>query len=84
MSKPDIEGTYRHSKSGKRYEVVDVAMHTETNEMMVVYRALYKSPDLAEQYGDHPLFVRPYDMFFETVEIDGEMVPRFEKTFESP
>lgn len=79
MTKPDIKGTYKHSKSGKLYDVIDVALHTETGEMMVAYRALYGHDELAEQYGKHPLFVRPYDMFFDTVEIDGEVVPRFEK-----
>lgn len=72
-------GIYQHTKTGKRYELVDVALHTETGEKMAVYRALYKTEDLGEEYGDHPLFVRPYDMFFDTVMVDGTSRPRFQK-----
>lgn len=64
----DLEpGTYRHYK-GNLYEVVDVATHSETEERLVVYRALY---------GERGLWVRPLAMFTETVEVDGETVPRF-------
>ena len=62
-------GTYRHYK-GNLYEVVDVATHSETEEQLVVYRALY---------GDRGLWVRPLAMFTETVEVDGVAVPRFAK-----
>lgn len=64
-------GVYRHAKSGKLYEVLGVALHTETNEQLVVYRPQYDSP--------FELFARPYDMFVEQVDIDGAMRPRFEK-----
>ena len=46
-----------------------VATHSETEESMVVYRPLY---------GDRALWVRPLSMFEETVQRDGETVPRFE------
>ena len=62
-------GTYRHYK-GNLYEVVDVATHSETEEQLVVYRALY---------GDRGLWVRPLAMFSEPVEVDGVEHPRFEK-----
>ena len=72
MSSPSIAlGTYRHSKSGKLYEVLGVALHTETGDMLVVYRALYKT--------DYELFARPYKMFVENVDLNGKKVPRFEK-----
>ena len=64
-------GIYRHTKSGKRYEIIDVALHTETNEQLVVYRPLYES--------QYKLFVRPYAMFVEVVEIGGQLVSRFER-----
>ena len=51
------KGIYRHFK-GKRYELVDFARHSETEEMMVVYRALY---------GDRGLWVRPLSMWSEQV-----------------
>lgn len=70
-------GRYRHYK-GKEYEVLRVVMHTETNEKLVLYRALYEIPALREEYGDDPWFVRPFAMFNETVEIDGQTMPRFE------
>lgn len=61
-------GKYRHYKGGE-YEVLDLARHSETEELMVVYRPLY---------GDMDLWVRPLDMFTETVEIDGQAVLRFQ------
>lgn len=60
-------GTYRHYK-GDQYEVVGVARHSETEEELVVYRALY---------GERGLWVRPLAMFQETVMLDGREVPRF-------
>jgi hypothetical protein len=60
-------GRYRHYK-GKDYLVLGVARHSETEEELVVYRT---------DYGDRSLWVRPKAMFLETVEIDGQAVPRF-------
>lgn len=64
-------GRYLHTKSGHYYEVIGVALQTETNEPMVVYRPLWESK--------YQLFTRPYEIFVEHVEIDGVMRPRFEK-----
>lgn len=58
---------YRHYK-GKEYTVTGVARHSETEEELVVYR---------QEYGDHGLWVRPKDMFLETVDVAGQTVPRF-------
>lgn len=60
-------GVYRHYK-GQRYEVLDIVRHSETEEQLVLYRALY---------GEYDLWVRPYDMFFEEVVVAGQRVPRF-------
>lgn len=60
-------GRYRHYK-GNLYEVLGVARHSETDEHVVVYTALY---------GERGLWVRPLDMFLESVTINGEDVPRF-------
>ena len=60
-------GRYRHFK-GMEYEVLCVARHSETNEDMVVYRALY---------GEGTVWVRPAAMFMETVFRDGKEMPRF-------
>ena len=60
-------GRYRHFK-GKEYEVLGVARHSETEEELVVYRALY---------GNFGLWVRPVSMWNETVERDGKTFRRF-------
>ena len=60
-------GRYRHFK-GKEYEVLGVARHSETEEELVVYRALY---------GDFGLWVRPVSMWNETVERDGKTFRRY-------
>ncbi|MGM0571611.1 DUF1653 domain-containing protein [Marinobacter sp.] len=67
MSRTVEPGRYRHYK-GKDYQVLGTARHSETEEWLVVYRCLY---------GDHSLWVRPLDMFTESVEVAGEQVPRF-------
>jgi hypothetical protein len=66
-------GKYIHSKSGKKYEVIGVAHHSEDLSELVVYRALYNSKD----FGENSLWVRPKQMFEEIINIDGEMKPRF-------
>jgi len=70
-------GQYRHY-SGNHYQVLGVVQHTETRQKMVLYRALYECPDLVDEYGEFPCFVRPFDMFHEDVEHGGRVVPRFE------
>jgi len=61
-------GIYKHYK-GNLYEVLATARHSETEEWMVIYRILY---------GDGSQWVRPFDMFTETIELKGEKVKRFE------
>ena len=63
------KGIYRHFK-GNRYELIDIARHSETWEWMVVYRALY---------GERGLWVRPLSMWEEIVERDGKRMPRFSR-----
>lgn len=60
-------GIYQHYK-GRQYEVIGEALHSETVEPMVVYRALY---------GSYGLWVRPKAMFLETVLVEGRETPRF-------
>lgn len=64
MLKP---GLYQHFK-GAMYRVMHLAHHSETQEPLVIYRALY---------GDKGVWARPLSMFSETVERDGETRPRF-------
>ena len=60
-------GKYRHFK-GMEYEVIGLARHSETEEPMVVYRALY---------GEGGLWVRPLSMWNEQVDRDDYHGPRF-------
>jgi hypothetical protein len=60
-------GLYRHYK-GNDYEVLDLVRHSETDEVLVLYRPLYGAGDL---------WVRPLTMFMEEVWVDGVRVPRF-------
>ena len=61
-------GLYRHFK-GAFYRVMEIARHSETEEELVVYQALY---------GEKGVWVRPLSMFCETVEREGLKRPRFE------
>ncbi len=62
------KGIYQHFK-GQKYEVLDLATHSETGEQYVVYKALY---------GDFGTWIRPLDMFTETIERDEKEIKRFE------
>ena len=53
-----IHGVYRHFK-GKMYIVEDVAIDSETDEYLVIYRALY---------GEGLLYARPMKMFLSLVD----------------
>lgn len=53
-----VKGIYKHFK-GDYYLVEDIAIHSETNEKLVIYRSLY---------GESELYARPYDMFLEKVD----------------
>jgi hypothetical protein len=64
---PAPPGLYRHYNGGE-YEVLGTVRHSETLEPLVLYRALY---------GEQGLWVRPHAMFFETVDIGGQVQPRF-------
>ena len=60
-------GRYRHYKGGE-YTVLGVARHSETDELLVVYRP---------EYGERDLWIRPQSMFTEFVETQRGLEPRF-------
>lgn len=62
-----IGSVYRHYK-GNIYKILAVARHSETCEEMVVYQSV----DEVER-----VWVRPLRLFFQTIEIDGQLQARF-------
>ena len=69
---------YKHYKTNKIYELIGFAIHSETYEEMVVYKGMY----ICEKFGQNPIFVRPKKMFFEDVEYNGIIIPRFQRVDE--
>lgn len=65
-----VGAMYRHYKNHKVYRVLCEAKHSETEEDLVIYEALY---------DDHKIWARPKSMFLEDVtDTIGCTVPRFE------
>ena len=61
------KGKYQHYK-GNFYEVIDTVIHSESEEILVLYRPLY---------GEGKLWVRPYDMFIEKLHVEDRELCRF-------
>lgn len=64
-----VPGLYKHYK-GKIYKVINIATHTETEEKFVVYH---------DYLNKNSLWIRPLKMFNETITMEGNIKPRFEK-----
>lgn len=65
-------GTYEHYKK-KQYEVIGEAIHSESGEELVLYKALYELSDLPP----NTIWARPKSMFLDIVVVDGNPTPRF-------
>ena len=67
----EVGAIYAHYKNpDMTYMVKQIAYHTETEDLCVVYQA---------EYGDQITFVRPLSVWLEPAEYDGQLVPRFKK-----
>ena len=64
-----LKGIYKHFK-GDYYIVEDIALDSETNKRLVIYRALY---------GNNTLYARDYDMFLSKV--DKDKYPNIEQEY---
>ena len=64
-----LNRVYKHFK-GDLYIVLDIAIHSETKEKMIIYRGLYE---------DGKLYARPYDMFLS--EVDHEKYPKVKQKY---
>ncbi len=76
-----VGAIYRHTKTQKLYEVVNLAWHSEHDTLvpMVVYQGLYSDKEL----GEHPTFVQSKARFLETTSVNGKDVNRFSLLYES-
>lgn len=64
-------GRYRHFK-GNEYEVIAIAKHSETGELLVIYKSID---------NEQNIWARPYDMFTEVVDFNGSKTLRFTPLF---
>lgn len=63
---------YKHYKGGSIYELLYMAIHSETQELMAVYKD-----------KDGVVWIRPAATFYETLNLNGERVRRFTRLSQS-
>jgi hypothetical protein len=74
LKKVPVGSTFMHYK-GKKYKILSIGRHSENEKLHVVYQGLYT----CETYGENPIWIRPLEMFLETVVINGKTIPRFSR-----
>lgn len=67
---PQIWQIYQHYKNKHHYKIIAIARHSETEEWMVVYEALYDNPH-------SQFYARPMELFVDEVEYEWNKMPRF-------
>jgi hypothetical protein len=80
QNKPTPGSHWRHYKSDgtdfHTYEVIGIAVHSETEESMVIYRPLYDLPEDSWAYW-YEYVTRPLSLWYDIVEYRWEKVQRF-------
>lgn len=63
------------------YEIIGLGRHTETDEPLVIYKALYssKGKGLKKDISENSVWVRPAQMFYS--EVDHEKYPSIKQQF---
>ncbi len=75
-----IYAHYKHTDESPRfYQVLGISRNTETDELYALYIPLYVIPE----HRGVRFQVRPLEMFLETIEHNGQVVPRFKYTGQS-
>lgn len=72
MEQVPVGSQFLHYK-GMRYVILSIGRHSESEDLHVVYQALYAD----EEFGDGAIWIRPLGMFLQTIEIEGKTIPRF-------
>jgi hypothetical protein len=73
IARVPLGAIFAHYKGGK-YKILGVGRDSEILGLCVIYQALYDSSD----FGDHAVWIRPLEMFFERVAFNGKEIARFE------
>ncbi len=80
QQKPTPWSHWRHYKStggeNHTYEVIGIAVHSETEESMVIYRPLYPVSRDSWAYG-YDYVTRPLSLWYDIVEYEGQKIQRF-------
>lgn len=84
MQKPPPGSRWRHYKStwwdDHTYEVIGIAVHSETEEPLVIYRPLYAVTPESWAYG-YDYVTRPVSLWYDKIEHNGKKIQRFTEFF---